>query len=75
MKYIILISLLVSACASYSLEYYDRVLITSGRYKGKTGILLGDCGGFELYSVRVEDYVIACIRSWDMKKINSKIIE
>lgn len=66
---VFLLLFLTMGCASGSLNYFDRVRITSGQYKDETGILVEDCSGFENYKVRL-NRIDVCVHSWNMEKIN-----
>lgn len=56
-------------CANMPTSYGDNVEITSGVHKGKRGKLVGNCGWFENYMIRLFNDTIICARPWQMEKI------
>ena len=67
----ILIVLFLTSCATNMPNEYNRpVEITKGPYKGQTGILIGDCPGFENYLVKLVSDKFICIKPWNMKKVD-----
>lgn len=63
----LLMLMLMTACAQYPTRYYQNVRITDGPYRGELGRLIGDCSGIENYKVRLLNNHIVCVRVWDME--------